>query len=167
MPPRSRGCFGSAVPSPSTRGHAGGVRGRAAPGAAGCSRDGELPCLEHPGSQLHPPGWVLGTEIVLELLNIHMFGMKTLAMLIRCLVPRAAESKALQGGSADPGTGAAEPEMQNPGKLSSQSLDKSFSPNTKPFLEGGQGDKTLSACEAAEGGCGKLFWRCGGANAAC
>lgn len=40
-----------------------------------------------------PAGWNLGTEIVLELLNIHMFGMKALAVLIsklsssRCLVP--------------------------------------------------------------------------------
>lgn len=63
-----------------------------------------------------PPSWVLGAEIVLELLSIHTFGMKALAVLInmppssRCLVPRAAENKALQGGSADPGAGDAESE---------------------------------------------------------
>ena len=90
-----------------------------------------------------PPGWVLGTAIVLELQSVRTFGMKALAVLIsllpssRRLVPRAAESKALQGGDADPRAGDTKLEMPNPGELSSQSLPKSSSPNTKPFLEGG------------------------------
>lgn len=138
---------GQRLPSLSTRGLAPGFAVRGAP---------RIPAVPH-------PGWALGTEIVQELLNIHVLRMKALAVQIsvpsssRCLVPRAAESKALQGGNADPGAGDVESEMQNLVELSSQSPAESFLSRHKAF-PGRRAGGRRSACEAAEGGCGELFW---------
>lgn len=98
------GVLAVTLPSLSTHGRAGGTRDGAAPGIPA------LPPL---------PGWVLCTELGLELLSVRPLGMVALAMLMSRLHPgagylQAAGSKALRGGRADAGAG--EAEMQNPGE---------------------------------------------------